>query len=239
MARATWVLAGTTAIGFVMSAYLAFGRDRTCATPAEPVATQAPSHSTALPPPAPTRTPRVALDEVLRQTRARRATPDEESPLEARARATEAIAALLGRQPGESDADYRARLAQMMQLALAGPRARAVEMRHAAEAKAHVTPEQSARLDDAFTEVYAGMLASTNDAIAARRLSPYKRDVPAWLQFAGEIGHELETANHTIEQILQPAQVRAMYDAGFDWSEYLALQAPWENIAVLPPARDK
>jgi hypothetical protein len=161
------------------------------------------------------------------------------SSLDSHAATTEAITSLLGRQDGETDDEYRTRLSEMMQLALAAPRTRATEMRKVAEAKAHVTPAQSAQLDEAFTKVYADMLASTNKAIADGRLSPYERNVPAWLEFAGEIGHELDGVNGAIEKILEPTQVRAMYDAGFDWSEYLGLVAPWENFAVVPSAPHK
>jgi hypothetical protein len=223
-------------MGFVMSAYLWRHGDRSAApSQTAPIPPQVATSSSSTP--AVRLAPCGDLDQLVEQARqrARANAPTEDSPLESRARLTEEIAALLGRQSGETDTEYRARLAGLMQLALAIPRARAIEMRQTAEAKAHVTREQSKQLDDALTKSYADMLASTNKAIADGTLSPYERNVAGWLQFGGEIGGELNAANQSIGKILDAAQVRAMYDAGFEWSEYIGLTAPWENFAVVPP----
>jgi hypothetical protein len=238
MARATWVLAATTAIGFVMSSYLACHRSRSCAAP-ESAAPPTTSTSQAMPAPSLPRAPCVDLEKMTARTPAAADDSSAQSALDTRARITELMAALLGRQSGESDDEYRTRLAATLQALLHEPRARVSEMRRTAEAKAGVTAEQSAMLDAAFTKVYADMLALTNNAIADGKLSPYERNAPGWLQFAGEVGHELDGANGAIAKVLRPEQIRAMYDAGFDWSEYLGTQTPWENFAVLPRAPSK
>jgi len=56
---------------------------------------------------------------------------------------------------------------------------RAVENRRLAEEKAGVTPDQSAKLDQAFEKTYGDVLDYTNKAIADGLLSPYERTSPA------------------------------------------------------------
>ena len=111
------------------------------------------------------------------------------------------------------------------------------EQRKVAQDKAHVTPEQSARLDKAFDKVYGDVLDFTNKAIADGQLSPYERNVSGWLEFAGGLGGILNDANGQIGKILEPGQMKAMYDAGFEWGEYLGLKAPWESLKAPPPPR--
>jgi hypothetical protein len=158
-----------------------------------------------------------------------------ESRMERRARRTEVFAARFGRLDGETDEEYRARMLPLMQLALAGPRMQLTEMRRVAEEKAKVTAAQSAELDRAFEKVYDELIDYTNKAIGDGQLSPYERNVAGWLDFAGGLGGLLTTANGQIGQILQPGQVKAMSDAGFEWGEYLGVSAPWERLNPPPP----
>jgi hypothetical protein len=158
-----------------------------------------------------------------------------ESRMERRARRTEELGAMFGRLDGETEDEYRARILPLLKLGLTGPRERVAEMRKLAEEKANVTPAQSAELDKAFTKVYDDVLDYTNKAIADGQLSPYERNVAGWLDFAGGLGGILTNANGQIGKILQPGQLKAMYDSGFEWGEYLGLNAPWENLKPPPP----
>jgi hypothetical protein len=157
--------------------------------------------------------------------------------MERRARRTDELAALLGRLDGESDEEYRARLLPMVTAGLAIPRLRIEEQRKIAQDKAHVTPDQSAKLDKAFDKIYGDFLDVTNKAIADGQLSPYERNVSGWLEYAGGLGGILGDANGQIGKILEPSQLRAMYDSGFEWGEYLGLKAPWEQLRPPPPRK--
>jgi hypothetical protein len=163
--------------------------------------------------------------------------PDE-SRMERRARRTDEIAQLLGRLDGESEDDYKARILPLMQAGLIAPRLRVEEQRKLAQDKAHVTPEQSARLDKAFDKVYSDVIDFTNKAVADGQLSPYERNVSGWLEFAGGLGGILNEANGQVGKILEPSQVKTMYDSGFEWGEYLGLKAPWEQLKP-PPVRTR
>ena len=162
--------------------------------------------------------------------------PPQESRLDRRARNTADFAARFGRWNGETEDEYRARVMPLLKAGLAIPRSRAEDMRKQAEDKAHVTPQQSAQLDHAFDKVYGDVLDYTNKAIADGQLSPYERNVSGWLTFAGGLGTMLDDANGQIAKILSPDQIKTMSDGGFEWGEYLGLEAPWENLTP-PPAR--
>jgi len=166
------------------------------------------------------------------------ALPEEhdESRLDRRARRTEEFGAMFGRHAGETEDEYRARIGPMISAGLLIPRAKAAEYRRIAEEKAHVTPEQSAKLDKAFDKVYGDVLDYTNKAIGDGTLSPYERNVAGWLDYAGGLGGLLNDAQGQVGKILDPAQVKTMYDAGFEWGEYLGLSAPWEKLNPPPPA---
>ncbi|MEO8707227.1 MAG: hypothetical protein ABI867_44785 [Kofleriaceae bacterium] len=160
-----------------------------------------------------------------------------ESRLDRRARRTDEIAAFLGRHEGETEDEYRARMLPLLKMGLAGPRDRVTEMRKLAEEKAKVTAAQSAALDKAFEKVYDDVLDYTNKAIGDGQLSPYERNVAGWLDYAGGLGGILTGANGQIGKILDPGQIKAMSDAGFEWGEYLGLQAPWEQLTPPPPPK--
>jgi len=159
----------------------------------------------------------------------------EESRMERRARRTEEFGAMFGRLDNETDDEYRARMLPLLKLGLTGPRDRVGEMRKLAEDKAKVTAAQSAELDKAFTKVYDDVVDYTNKAIGDGQLSPYERNVAGWLDYAGGLGGILTGANGQIGKILDPGQIKAMSDSGFEWGEYLGLNAPWENLKPPPP----
>ena len=159
----------------------------------------------------------------------------EENRLERRARRTEELAAKFGRLDGETEEEYRARIAPLISAGLAIPRMRAAENRRWAEEKAKVTPEQSAQLDKAFEKVYGDVLDYTNKAITDGTLSPYERNVAGWLDYAGGLGGLLTEAQGSVGKILSPDQMKLMSQSGFEWGEYLGLSAPWEKLTPPPP----
>ncbi len=163
----------------------------------------------------------------------------EESRLERRVRRQGEFAAMFGRLDGETAEEYRARVGPMIATGLALPRARVEEMRKEAEAAAHITPEQSKKLDAAFDKVYDNVLDYTNKAVADGTLSPYERNVSGWLEYAGGLGTMLNETNGQIGQVLSADQVQAMTASGFEWGEYLGLEAPWEKLTPPPFAPGK
>lgn len=158
-----------------------------------------------------------------------------EGRMERRAKRTQMIDALLGRDPDESEEAYRERILPMMQSALEVPRQRVEDMRKLAEEAAHVTDDQRKQLDEAFGSVYDELIEFTDGAVADGQLTPYGRNVKGVLQYAGGLGAILEGAEGRIGKILSPDQLRAMSDAGFEWGEYLGLRTPWERLRPPPP----
>jgi hypothetical protein len=238
MARATTILGATTVLGFATSIYLYLDNrslrtdldDRPAvvasasAPDAAPKLVTGPRDAKGLADAAKSATPAPALP-----------SPKDESRMERRARRTEEFGAMFGRLEGETEDEYKARVMPMISLGLASSRMRLAEMRRVAEEKAKVTPAQSAELDKAFAKVYDDVLDYTNKAVGDGQLSPYERNVAGWLDFAGGLGGILTGANGSIGKILEPGQIKAMYDSGFEWGEYLGVNAPWENLKPPPP----
>lgn len=239
MTRSSRILAATTLVGAASSIWLYLDnrslRSELSERPAVVAAEPAPEAVS--PTPKPTEQAPAPEGSAVASATPAPALPEakEESRMERRARRTEEFAAKFGRLDGETDDEYRARIMPMLQLALAGPRMRVAEMRRVAEEKAKVTAQQSAELDKAFEKVYEDVVDYTNKAIADGQLSPYERNVAGWLDYAGGLGGILNTANGSIGKILEPGQMQAMYDAGFEWGEYLGVSAPWERINPPPP----
>ncbi len=230
----TRLFAATTLIGAACTTYLLIDRPRAC-----PIETAASGSSTPVVAADPwlDSTPRSAAIAIPTKARPEPELPSvkEESRMDRRARRTLEIAAFLGRQANETDDEYRARMVPLITAGLAQSREKATEMRKLAEQKAHVTPAQSAQLDKAFDKVYGDALDYTNKAIADGTLSPYERNVSGWLEIAGGMGTILGDAQGQVGKILDPAQMKTMYDAGFEWGEYLGVEAPWENLKPPPP----
>lgn len=162
---------------------------------------------------------------------------NEESKMDRRARRQQELSAMLGRGDGETDDEYRARMLPLLKAALAIPRTRVEGMRKVAEEKAKVTAVQSQQLDQAFGKVYDDVLNYTNKAIADGTLSPYERNVANWLEFGGGLGTILQDANGQVGKILSADQIKTMYESGFEWGEYLGLEAPWEKLNPPPPPK--
>ncbi len=160
-----------------------------------------------------------------------------ESRMERRSRRSAEVASLLGRQEGESEEQYRERVMPMVTGVLERPRERLAEMRKEAEAKAGITAEQSAKIDEALSATYGELIEYTDAAISEGQLSPYQRNVSGWLNYAGGLGGILMGTEGKIGTILKPEQVQAMYDSGFEWGEYLSVSAPWEKLKAPPPPK--
>ena len=164
--------------------------------------------------------------------------PKEESRADRRRRRQEELRAMLGREPGESVADYRARVVPFIQTALGVPRIRLDEARKEAEAAARVTDEQRAKLDALFDDVTRETLDLTNQAIAAGDLTPYERNYGGVLQWGGGLGAILGSTQTRIGDILTPEQRQIMADQGFEWGEYLGVTMPWESLEPPPAPSD-
>ncbi|HUS30464.1 MAG TPA: hypothetical protein VMZ53_18270 [Kofleriaceae bacterium] len=160
-----------------------------------------------------------------------------ESRLERRQRRMEEFSAMFGRLDGETEEEYRNRIVPLIKGGLLIPRQRVEDMRKEIEQKANVSPEQSKQLDQAFDKVYADALDYTNKAVADGLLSPYERNVSGWLEYAGGMGGILNDANGQIGKILTPDQMKTIGSSGFEWGEYLGLNAPWENLKPPPPQK--
>jgi hypothetical protein len=164
-------------------------------------------------------------------------TAHDESKMDRRARRQQEMSAMLGRGDGETEDEYRARMLPMLKAALAIPRGRVEEMRKIAEEKAKVSDIQSKQLDQAFQKVYGDVIDYTNKAIADGTLSPYERNIANWLEYGGGLGTMLQDANGQVGKILSSDQIKIMYDSGFEWGEYLGLEAPWEKLNPPPPPK--
>lgn len=246
MSRASKLLAVTTVIGLAASTWLYLDnrslRSELADSPAK--VANAPAKASAAPAAA-------AGDAWLDATRPRSATipkitpgaqptlPEEnkENRLDRRQRRTEEFGAMFGRHNGETEEEYKARIGPMISAGLAIPRMKAAESRRYAEEKAGVTPEQSAKLDQAFEKTYSDVLDYTNKAITDGVLSPYERNVAGWLDYAGGLGGMLTEAQSSIGKILTSEQVKAMSASGFEWGEYLGLSAPWQELKPPPPPK--
>ena len=238
MSRATKVLAGTTVLGFLTSVWLYLDNSslrEEVAEKNEVIATAEPAKSAAA--------NDSWLDAAKRDGKInfKGTTPapslptdPKENRLDRRVRKTEEFAALFGRLDGETEAQWRERVAPLISAGLMKVRVRTNENRKIAEEKAGVTPEQTKAIDQAMNKVYEDLLDYTNKAVKDSKLSPYERNVAGWLDYAGGLGGILNDAQGRIGQILTPEQMKSMYNSGFEWGEYLGANAPWEDIGAPP-----
>lgn len=238
MARATTLLAGTSLVCFVATVWLYVDNrslraelaDKSKEPPKQEVAARAPDPIVEAMRSGPSRaswTPPVLPNPTV----------NPESKLDKRARRQQQMTAMFGRGDGETEDQYRARIMPLIQAGLALPRKKVEAMRKVAQEKAHVTDVQSQQLDASFQKTYQDVLDYTNKAVADGTLSPYERNIANWLEFAGGLGTILQDADTNVGRILSPDQMKIMYDSGFEWGEYLGLEAPWEKLTPPPPPR--
>lgn len=158
-----------------------------------------------------------------------------ESRLERRLRRQEQFAQLLGRLPGETDDDYRARVMPLANVWIDKARTRADEMRKAVEEKAQLSEAQRRQIDEAMAPAYEEFLAYTNAAITDGQLSPYDMNVTGVLEYAGGLGPLLAQTEGSINKVLSPEQQKIFATSGFEWGEYLWAYAPWDRVTPPPP----
>jgi hypothetical protein len=161
--------------------------------------------------------------------------PNEETREQRRRRRSEEMRALLGRDPGESEDEYIERLRPVVVAGLAEPRMRTGNARRAAEDAAEVSDEQRSEIDAILSDTYDEAMTLANQAIQSGDVSPYRRNWAGALQAAGGIGSVLQSTEERIGQVLSPEQRQIMYDAGFEWGEYIGANTPWENLKPPPP----
>jgi hypothetical protein len=239
MSRATKILAGTTVLGFATSIYLYVDNSslREEVSDKTQVIEKVESERTV-----------AANDEAATKARdgkiafnsaAAPTLPDapKESRLDRRVRRTEEFEAMFGRLDGETEEQWRARVAPFIAAGLMRTRLRTNEFRRVAEEKAKVTPEQAKAIDDALLKTYDDVMDYANKSVKDGVLSPYERNVAGWLDFAGGLGGVLHEAQGKVGGILRPEQLKAMSDAGFEWGEYIGAQVRWEDIAAPPPRK--
>ncbi len=142
---------------------------------------------------------------------------------------------LLGRKPGETDEEYRARVAPLVSTVLSVPRDRISERRRQFEEAAGVNDEQKGRLDAAFQDASTEVLGLANAAIASGDLTPYVRNSRGVLAFVGSTVSTVDALDLRMRQILTPEQIAVMEEAGFDPLEYLGVTSPWEALNPPPP----
>jgi len=242
MANVNKILAVTTALGLGLSAWLFLENRSLEAGLAVQVAAgkqkddQARAAEATAADPWTATSPRSAKIETGPRVEPALPTDAKEHRLDRRQRRTEEFAAMFGRNEGETEEEWRERIAPLISAGLATRRLRVADNRRIAEEKAGVTREQSAKLDQAFEKVYGDVIDYTNKAVQDGTLTPYERNVAGWLDFAGGLGGLLnETQGNIIGKILTPEQIKAMSQSGFEWGEYLGMQAPWEKLSAPPP----
>jgi hypothetical protein len=142
---------------------------------------------------------------------------------------------LLGRRPGETDDEYRARLMPMVETVLSIPRERMAEKRRQFEEAAGLSDEQRAQFDAAFQGAAGEVVALANAAIASGGLTPYERNTKGVLDFVGSTVSSVDALDQSLGRILTPEQQRVMRESGFDPLEYLGANAPWESLNPPPP----
>jgi hypothetical protein len=142
---------------------------------------------------------------------------------------------LLGRHPGETDDEYRARVMPMVSTVLSVPRDRMNERRRQFEEAAGVNAEQKAKLDAAFHDASAEVVGLAHAAIANGDLTPYQRNSRGVLAFVGSTVGTADALDQRMRTILTPEQLATMEESGFDPLEYLGATSPWETVNPPPP----
>ncbi len=148
------------------------------------------------------------------------------------------LRAMLHRYPGESDDDYRTRVREMIGEDLAEPRRRMDRRRDEIERDIGVTTEQRAAIDRALDDAYAEFTANTAAALEAGDLDPYHPTWSSVAEYAGVWGSLLGSVDARVGKVLDDDQRAALADAGWDWGEYIATHAPWEQLPLPAPPDD-
>lgn len=153
-----------------------------------------------------------------------------------RERQQKRIRDLLGRIPGETDEQYRARVVPLVGMALGRPRQRLEDQRHEYEAAAELSHEQRGALDGALADARAELVELASRSVAAGELTPYRRNTIGVLNFVGGAAGIADGFDARLRQILGAEQLALLDQTGFDIIEYLGITTPWETVAPPPPA---
>ena len=156
-----------------------------------------------------------------------------------RERGQQRLRDLLGRAAGETDEQYRARVAPLISLTLNRPRSRVEDKRAEFEAAAELKPEQREELDRAIADARNELVGLASQAVAAGDLTPYKRNTAGVVSFVGGAAGIADGFDARVRQILGDDQQRVLEDIGFDLIEYLGFTTPWENVTPPPPPNPK
>src|SRR5687768_15148366 len=158
MSRATKVLAGTTILGFLASVWLYLDNRSLREEVQEKTDVIAKAEVK------PAMTEAEAAEYEAKKARDGKFTAPTPQPvlevkkehrLDRRKRRQEEFAAMFGRNPDETEEQWRERVAPLIAAGLMKTRLRTQDTRRIAEEKAKVTPEQSAKIDQAMEKVYA------------------------------------------------------------------------------------
>jgi hypothetical protein len=153
-----------------------------------------------------------------------------------RERQQQRIRDLLGRIPGETDEQYRARVVPFVGMALSRPRMRVEDQRAEFEAAAEISAEQRAALDAALADSRAELVDLASRSVAAGELTPYRRNTVGVLTFVGGVAGIADGFDARLRTVLGPEQLALLDQTGFDIIEYLGITTPWEQVAPPPPA---
>jgi hypothetical protein len=242
--------AGLAAAGWLFVENRALRADLAAARAARAHAEEAPAGPSAVPAPPPpassAATPRLdageraaALLRLARQMAARppaEPAPQTPDPDTRRDRTQKRVRELLGRAIGETEDQYRARVAPLVAMALARPRQRSEDKRQEFEGAAGLSPEQRAALDQAVADSRAELVTLASQAVTDGDLTPYRRNTLGLLNFVGDAAGIADGFDARVRGLLQADQVGLLDDTGFDLVEYLGLTTPWESVTPPPPA---
>jgi hypothetical protein len=132
----------------------------------------------------------------------------------------------LAPQPGETLRAYRDRMLPLAELAIAPQRARVARTR---DDFAGLDPHQRAELDAAVQDAATAIEDRVKRAIAAGELAPATFKPMAGVTVARDILDIVDRGNTRFVTSLTPEQRTALASHRFDFADYLAFSARWED----------
>lgn len=132
----------------------------------------------------------------------------------------------LAPQPGETLRAYRDRVLPLAELAIAPQRARVARTR---DDFADLDPHQRAELDAAVHDAATAIEARIQRAIAAGELAPATFKPMAGVTVARDVLDIVDRGNTRFVSSLTPDQRTELASHRFDFADYLAFSAHWED----------